>query len=135
MPLTNDLITAAFDARGYKYFTDSDGDLGGYWDDNLFYFFRMGSRQELLVIRVQAERAFGTDDIPRLYSFCNGWNDERFWPKAYVHVSDGDERARVYGEVATDLEHGVTREQLDQLLLCGISSGCELSAAVSAVRL
>lgn len=137
MPLTNDLIIAAFETRGYKYFTDSDGDIGGYWDENLFYFFRMGNDHEVLVIRVRSQRTFTTDDIPRLFSFCNSWNDDKLWPKAYVHVADGDggNKVYVYGELATDLEHGVTPEQLDQLLLCGISSGCELAAAVESLEL
>ena len=57
--------------------------------------------------------------MPALYAFCNSWNHDRLWPKAFVHVDD-DGQARVYGEVITDLERGVTPHQLDQLLDCGI---------------
>jgi len=133
LPLSNELITATLDSRGYRYFVDNDGDVGGYWDENLFYFFRIGKAQEVLLIRVRAQRAFSTDDIPRLYSFCNGWNDDKLWPKAYVAVNSG--HAHVYGELATDLEHGVAQPQLDQLILCAISSGCELAATVTALEL
>ena len=46
-----------------------------------------------------------------------------------MHVDDGG-RARIYGEVITDLERGVTPHQLDQLLDCGITTGCQLAVAV-----
>jgi hypothetical protein len=36
----------------------------------------------------------------------------------------------IYGEVTTDLECGVTTGQLDQLIACGISTGCALAEAV-----
>ena len=134
LPLTNDLITATLDARDYKYFVDEDGDVGGYWDETLFYFLRIGQEQEVLLARLRAQRTFGTDDIPRLYSFCNGWNDDRLWPKAYVKVG-ANETVHVYGELATDLEKGVAQAQLDQLIMCAISSGCELAGAVAELTL
>jgi len=130
MPLTNELITRVLRDRGYRYFTDSDGDIGGHWDNTLIYFFRIGEQQEMLQIRTMARRTFPIDDVPRLYAFCNSWNHDKIWPKAYVHVSD-DGTAGVYGEVTTDLEKGVTAAQLDQLIMCGISTGCALAEAVA----
>jgi hypothetical protein len=134
LPLTNDLITKALDTREYQFFVDDDGDVGGYWDENLFYFLRIGEDQEVLLVRLRAQRTFGTDDIPRLYSFCNSWNDDKLWPKAYVKVGAG-EAVHVYGELATDLEHGVALRQLDQLIMCAISSGCELARTVAELAL
>lgn len=127
--LSNDLIAEVLTARGYKYFTDSDGDVGGHWDNTLIYFFRLGEYQEMLQVRAMARRTFSIDDVPRLYAFCNSWNHDKLWPKAYVHVGD-DGTAGVYGEVTTDLEKGVTLAQLDQLIACGISTGCALAEAV-----
>jgi hypothetical protein len=132
-PLTNDLIAAVLGARDYTFYTDSDGDLVGKWDDNLIYFFRLGSDGELLQVRTLAAATFSIDDVPRLYEFCNSWNHERLWPKAFVHVND-DGSARVCGEVVADLERGVTPPQLDQLISCGISTGCQLSEAVAELR-
>jgi hypothetical protein len=129
-PLSNELIAAVLDANRYKYFTDSDGDIGGHWDGNLIYFFRLGQGQEMLQVRVMARREFSVDDVLRLYAFCNGWNHDKLWPKAYVHVAD-DGTAGVYGEVTTDLEKGVTPAQLDQLIACGISTGCALAEAIA----
>jgi hypothetical protein len=129
-PLSNELIAAVLEANKYKYFTDSDGDIGGHWDNNLIYFFRLGQGHEMLQVRVMARREFSVDDVLRLYAFCNGWNHDKLWPKAYVHVAD-DGTAGVYGEVTTDLEVGVTFAQLDQLIACGISTGCALAEAVA----
>jgi Putative bacterial sensory transduction regulator len=128
--LTNELIAGVLADRGYKYFTDSDGDIGGHWDNTLIYFFRLGEYHEMLQVRAMARRTFSIDEVPRLYAFCNSWNHDKLWPKAYVHVSD-DGTAGVYGEVTTDLEKGVTVAQLDQFIACGISTGCALAEAVA----
>lgn len=127
-PLTNDLITAVLEGHGFTYFTDDDGDVGGWWDDNLVYFFRLGPAGTMLQVRTRIRRVFAIDDVPRLYAFSNAWNRDKLWPKAYVHVND-DGSAILCGEVFADLGQGVSFEQLDQLMMCGISTGCELAAA------
>ncbi|MDH6460504.1 MULTISPECIES: YbjN domain-containing protein [Micromonospora] len=129
-PLTGELIAAVLGNRGYAFSADADGDLVGRWDDNLIWFLRPGEAGELLQVRTMAAPAFGIEYVPTLYAFCNSWNHDRLWPKAFVHVDD-EGVARVCGEVITDLERGVTPHQLDQLLDCGISTGCQLAAAVA----
>jgi Putative bacterial sensory transduction regulator len=132
-PLTNDLIAHVLTARGYNFGTDDDGDIGGMWDDNLIWFFRRGSQGEMLQVRTLAAAEFSVDDVPRLYAFCNEWNHDRLWPKAFVHVND-DGTVRVFGEVTTDLERGVSHDQLDQLIGCGISTGCQLAEAAAGLK-
>jgi Putative bacterial sensory transduction regulator len=127
--LSNDMIAAALDARAFAYSTDADGDIYGNWENNLIYFFRIGEAREMLQVRTMARRLFSTDEVPRLYAFCNGWNHDRLFPKAYVHV-DENRDVRVVGEVVADWEHGVTAEQLDQVMICGIATGCQLAAEV-----
>ena len=129
-PLTNELIAEVLEARDYTFYQDTDGDLVGRWDDNIIYFFRLGDGEDLLQIRTIAATAFTIDDVSTLYAFCNTWNHDRLWPKAFVHVND-DGSVRVYGEVIADLESGVTRQQLDQLIECGINTGCQLAATVA----
>jgi hypothetical protein len=131
-PLTNELITAVLDAREFTYFTDDDGDVGGWWEENLIYFFRLGQDRSMLQVRIRARRGFDVDDVPRLYEFCNSWNHDKLWPKAYVHVND-DGSVLVCGELFADLQRGAALDQLDQLMMCGISTGCELAAAVDAL--
>jgi hypothetical protein len=130
LPLSRELITSVLDAHGFAYFVDDDGDVGGRWHDNLIYFFRLGEDREMLQVRTMTRTEFSIDDVPRLYAFCNAWNHDRLWPKAYVHVSD-DGVARVIGEVLADLEKGVSVPQIDQVMVCGIATGCQLSDAVA----
>lgn len=129
-PLTDALIAAVLANRGYAFRTDSDGDLFGRWGDNVVYFFRLGTAGELLQVRTVAAPTFPIERVPALHAFCNGWNRDRLWPKAFVRVGD-DGRARVCGEVVTDLERGVTAHQLDQLIERGISTGCQLALALT----
>jgi hypothetical protein len=132
-PLSNDMIKAALDARGFTYFVDDDGDIVGNFQGNLVYFFRLGERKEILQIRGMMQHVFAVEDVPRLYAFCNDWNSNQLWPKAYVHVTD-DGAAAVVGEVTNDWEHGVTPEQLDQVLLCGIATGVRLGEALGELK-
>jgi len=125
--LSNEMIAAVLEAREFAYRIDDDGDIYGNWENNLIYFFRLGQFREMLQVRAVAQRAFTTDDLPRLYAFCNTWNRDRLFPKAYVHVAD-DHSVRVVGEVVADWEKGVTAVQLDQVMICGIATGCQLAA-------
>ncbi|MEW2380744.1 YbjN domain-containing protein [Micromonospora sp. NPDC047707] len=129
-PLTGELIATVLAGRGYAVETDPAGDLVGRWADSLIWFLRPGTAGELLQVRTVSAPTFAIEYVPALHAFCNAWNHDRLWPKAFVHVED-DGRARVCGEVITDLEHGVTPHQLDRLLHCGISAGCQLAAEVA----
>lgn len=128
-PLTGELVAAVLAARGRPVGRASNGDLVGRFDDNLIWFLRLGAAGELLQVRTMVAPTFGIERVPDLYAFCNAWNHDRLWPKAFVHVDDAG-RARIHGEVITDLERGVTPHQLDRLLDCGITTGCQLAVAV-----
>jgi Putative bacterial sensory transduction regulator len=128
-PLTGGLIAAVLAARGYAIAEEPAGDLVGRWGESLIWFHRRGAGGELLQIRTVPAQRFGIEQVPALYGFCNAWNHDRLWPKAFVHVGD-DGLAQVCGEVTTDLERGVTPHQLDQLIDCGVTAGCRLAAAV-----
>ena len=128
--LSNEMIAATLDARGFAHQVDADGDICGNWQGNLIYFFRIGEFREMLQVRALTRRVFSTDEVPRLYAFCNAWNHDRLFPKAYVHVAD-DGSVRVVGEVVADWEKGVTADQLDQVMICGIATGCQLADAVA----
>src|SRR5690349_17619522 len=101
------MITAALDQRGFTYVVDEDGDVAGNFQGNLVYFFRIGERKEMLQVRTMVQHVFAMSEVARLYEFCNAWNHDRLWPKAYTHVSD-DGTVAVIGEVLADWEKGVT---------------------------
>lgn len=120
-PLSADRLRAWFTANAYSSFTDADGDIGGIWQGRLFFFFLFGEHQEILQVRGQWHREAAIERLPELLDLCNEWNADRVWPKAYLRVRD-DGRVHAVCEVSTDLEHGVTDDQLGQLLHCGITS-------------
>ena len=130
---TKEMITAALDARGFNYFEDADGDVGGNFQGNLIYFFRIGQQREMLQVRAMVQHIFGMDDVSRLYEFCNAWNHDQLFPKAYVHVND-DGTVMVVGEVIADWEKGVTPEQLDQVMIAGIATSVQLATEVAELR-
>lgn len=119
-PLSAERITACLDAREMRYGIDDDGDVGGYWDGHLFYFFRIGQDQEYLQVRGRWNRQVGLDELAAVSARVNDWNADRLWPKVYVRVED--DRLGVYAEHTVDYEHGLTDEQLDVHLACGIST-------------
>lgn len=114
---------------GYSYFIDSDGDIGGLWHSRLFYFLLFGPEREILQVRGQWNREITIERVEEVLEFCNEWNTERIWPKAYFRVRDNG-MIQVYGEVAVDFEHGATDDQLDQVLACGLSTGAMLFDAL-----
>lgn len=121
-PVTPARIAAWMAQNGFTYFVDNDGDLGGIWRGRLFYFFLFGERSEILQVRGQWHREAAIERLTEVLDACNEWNADRIWPKAYARVRDNG-RVHVVSEVATDLEHGATDEQLSQLLFCGLSTG------------
>ena len=123
-PLSHERITAVLDAREMNYGVDDDGDIGGYWDGHLFYFFRMGGNQEYLQVRGRWNRKVGIDQYARVMDLVNTWNSEKLWPKGYVRAED--DVVGVYAEHTVDYEHGVTDEQIDLHLACGITTALSL---------
>ncbi|MGN8246381.1 YbjN domain-containing protein [Cellulomonas soli] len=121
-PISPGRIAAWMTENEFSYFVDSDGDLGGLWRGRLFYFFLFGEQSEILQIRGQWHREVAIERLEEVLDLCNEWNAERIWPKAYARVRDNG-RVHVISEVATDLEHGATDDQLSQMLYCGLSTG------------
>ena len=52
-PLTRERVIALFKERGWRYFIDSEGDLGGIWDDATFYFFFHSEMKEIFWIHAK----------------------------------------------------------------------------------
>lgn len=129
LPVTPARIAAWMAENEFSYFVDNDGDLGGLWRGRLFYFFLFGEDSEILQVRGQWHRELAIERLEEVLDLCNEWNADRIWPKAYARVRDNG-RVHVVSEVATDLEHGVTDDQLSQFLFCGLSTGSMLFDAL-----
>ncbi|MCC2315778.1 YbjN domain-containing protein [Cellulomonas xiejunii] len=125
-PLGRDRITAVLEAREMRYGIDDDGDVGGYWDGHLFYFFLLGEHDEHLQVRGRWNREVGADQLPAVLAAVNEWNVSHLWPKGCVAVED--DVLGVYAEHTVDYQHGVSDAQVDLHLGCGISSALQLFA-------
>lgn len=122
-PLTRDRVAAALSARGYHYRLDDDGDLTGVWNGNRFWFLLLGEEHEILQVRGRWRQQLPTGARRAVSLTLNDWNRERIWPKVYLR-EESDQLA-IYAEVSTDLEHGVTGDQLDQLISCGLGTAVQ----------
>jgi len=128
-PLTLAGVTAALDARGDHYRVGGDGVVAGRWGSAYVRIERIGGRQEILRVRAVAARRLDGSRLFDAYEFCNGWNHDKLLPKAFV-VEEGDGTLAIAGDAATDLEHGVTPEQLGVLLNAALVTGATLASAV-----
>lgn len=106
----------------FTFFVDSEGDLGGFWNNRLYYFLVFGERHEVLQVRARWNREVNIERLEEILDLCNAWNAERVWPKAYVRVLDNG-TINVMAESSHDLEHGATDAQLSRLLSCAIGTG------------
>ena len=123
-PLTRDRVVATLVASNWTYFIDSEGDVGGFWDNNVFYFFTFGEAKEIFQVRGIWVQRPPASELPRLAALVNEWNALHRWPKGMVYESNGV--AQVRGELTVDYEHGVTDEQLRQHVRCAISTTMDM---------
>jgi len=130
IPLTRARIAAFLDGEGYKHVMDDDGDLAASWNGNPFWIIVSGELEEVLQVRGRWATTVPVDARTSLLHVVNGWNRDRFWPKAYVR-EEGD-RLALYGEGSTDLAHGVTDDQLARFVLTGLATTLQLFDHVAA---
>lgn len=125
-PLTLEAITATLNDRGDKYYVDDDGTVGGTWGRAHITFDRMGEGNEILHVRVVAQRRLPAERLTEAYAFCNAWNHDKLLPKAYVHDT-GEGELILAGDVSTDLEHGVAAGQLAVLIHAALMTGAQFA--------
>ena len=127
-PLSQERITAHFDANDIRYGVDDDGDLGCYFDGHPFYFFVVGQDGEYLQVRARWHRKVDASELDAVLRIVNEWNTDRLWPKGYVRA-EGDVLG-VYGEHTVDYEHGLTDEQLGLHVQLSVSTTLHLFGAL-----
>ncbi|MDR1118797.1 MAG: YbjN domain-containing protein [Bifidobacteriaceae bacterium] len=124
-PLTRDRIEAALTAEDWSYQIDSDGDIGGLWQSNIFYFFLYGDQHEILQVRGRWHQDLPINLRSSVRDLIDTWHFEKIWPKAYTTVDDSG-RLWVLAEHAVDWENGVTDDQLRLTLRCSITTTLSL---------
>lgn len=122
-PLSQDRLAALMTRREWYFGIDDDGDLGGVWDENTFYFLLVGEPQGILQIRGRWSRTLPVSELGSLTALLNEWNVGRIWPKVFARPEDDGSAVVVFAEVATDLRSGVNDEQLERIVDCGLATG------------
>lgn len=120
-PLGQERIIRWLEQEEYVYFVDSEGDIGGLWDERPVYFYVLGERDEILQVRGMWNRSVALAHLPEVLAATNRWNHDRIFPKAYAQVRD-DGAVRIVAEHTVDLEHGVSDAQLAQMLSCALGT-------------
>lgn len=119
--LSQDRIKAVLDADNLNYGIDSDGDLGGWWDGHLFYFFLMGEQNEILTVRARWNREVPQENWTQMLEFMNQQHTERLFPRIAM-LRDDNGTINVFAQHCVDYEHGVTDAQLHLHFQTAISS-------------
>lgn len=122
-PITRDRVEAALKERDFKYFLDSDGDLGGDWDDHRFYFLFFGPEKEVFQTRGFYTRPLGIEARPTVLSVLDDFHREKLFPKLYTRIEN--DKLQVFAEHSYDYENGATDAQINMHLTCGISTTLE----------
>ena len=73
-PISQERLIDLFKERGWHYFVDSDGDLGGTWDDDQFYFMLRGENKEILHIQSLWHLSVPMDKIEEARAFIREWH-------------------------------------------------------------
>lgn len=123
-PLTRERVSQALTRLGVNHGLDEDGDPVSLWEDYIVRFICTGERLEVFQIRGLWGPTPPADRRGDLLEFCNEWHDTHRWPTAFLHREG--ELTFVFGDITTDLEHGVTDLQLEQLIRCGVGTCASL---------
>jgi len=130
-PVTRDRLVSIFEGNGWKYYIDNEGDLGGNWDDNQFYFLLRGDNDEILHIQSMWHMTPTIDRLEEVRSFVEQWHRDHLWPKCYHRISD-EGRIRVFCENTVDHELGATDAQLLQQIHCALGTATSFYDELSA---
>lgn len=110
-PLSQARIKSLLEADEMHYGIDADGDLGGWWDGHLFYFFLMGEQHEILTIRARWNRTISQENWSAMLEIANQQHAEQLFP--HIALLRGDDNTmNVFAQHCVDYEHGVTDAQL-----------------------
>ena len=123
-PISQERLIDLFKERGWHYFVDSDGDLGGTWDDDQFYFMLRGENREILHIQSLWHLSVPMEKLEEARAFIREWHRTKLWPKAYHRIND-EGVVRIFCENSIDWEHGATDAQINQQVSCALGTASE----------
>ena len=129
-PFDRSMIEQSLRSQQLKYLRDSDGDFRvefGYDEETdcevTFSLMATGPREIVYCILVFSNKRIPSYEWDRAIKICNQWNEEKRWPKAYLHINGNV--GGVILEHQMDFEAGVHQELLDDFTRSGIIAGIE----------
>lgn len=127
-PLSVERVAALLKQRGYVFFIDSTGRLGGNWEDVIFYFLLHGD-DDVLHVRAQYPGTVSTVHLEAVREVTEASHRSFPVPQACYRIDD-DGAVRVFASHAVSYEHGVTDAQILQHIDCAIASVLRLFGAL-----
>ncbi|MDR0946034.1 MAG: YbjN domain-containing protein [Bifidobacteriaceae bacterium] len=124
-PLGRDRIVRVMDQHGWVYDIDSDGDIGGFWGPDRFFFFVSGPDNCVLQVRSRWHQNLPIELRSAVREVLDEWHRQTNWPKGYTRV---DDRGRLWieAEHTVDFGAGVTDAQLDDTVVMSIRTELQL---------
>lgn len=120
-PLNRDRVKKVLEKHGWSYQVDHDGDIGGAWENGVYFFQVTGENDTILCVRGTWRGNPELDDFILINSLCNRWNTEYYWPKAYARVTE-DREVMVHAELPISYRSGVADVQLEEQVRCALES-------------
>lgn len=124
-PVSSERLVELFRKAELYHFIDSDGDLGGRWDDATYYFTFQGANGEVMVVRGQYPGRVNARHLETVREVLDASLRSRPWPNASFRIDD-DGTLRVLTDHAVDYEHGATDAQLMQHVACATAMASRL---------
>jgi Putative bacterial sensory transduction regulator len=118
VPIDQSLIANYIKSRGWRYLTDSDGDMlvnfsaDAETDEWSVYFMLTGQNKDIYQLSIQSRKTYPKSQWPQIVLVCNEWNKNRRWPRAYLDIPDkeGVTETHVILDTCIDFEKGVHQE-------------------------
>ena len=127
-PLTEDRVASTFDRRGEHYGRNDSGQIGGFWDGHLYFFYVLSDGLSALQVRSRWNRDLSLVHHGRVLELLNDWSRDKIWPKVYAVKDRADgaqgepDNCSVFAEFAVNYPHGLTDEQLDEHIACSLGT-------------
>ena len=129
-PLAQDRHTRILDAQGWHWVIDEDGDLGGNWEGNRFYFLLSGTHQEVLQVQGFLRERLPSRDLDALRLFIEDWHRDHYWPTCSYRVDESSDTVMFSAAHSIDHEPGATDAQLLQQIRCALGTCTQVFEAV-----
>lgn len=119
-PVTIERLGLLFDALGWKWVLDDDGDIASRWNRHNLYFRMVGSRRDVLSVVGFWRGTPREDQREDVMFLIEEWHRNHLWPTCSFRDADGE--IQPIGELSLDVEKGMSDAQLHTQLRCALAT-------------